>query len=389
MNPIATNKVRISILALLLIIFLQSCTRNPFDPEEPATFNRDEFVFRKIQPATALRALSVAGNSAGVLSVAAMTFGGEIVLLTDEQGQWAEIGRIVASTSSVAPILDIAPDLGGYWFVLVSDDWNGVVLHHTNGIVHTEQTIPRFMDGDWGDVCGQLETTAAGNPSAVLLARTGSVVLCVRGHETWTHHNMLGLTISAEPFSYRIDPVNQHHVLYHDSFEDAPRYRSFNSGAWTPAEDISNGGGGAYAGEPIELSVSEFTNVRVIGFHYSRNVLVMWEHDDTSTQWDAEGLPIAEDTLMDRYLSATTAPDGTPHVMVARFNGATRYELLWLSRLSSWWEVHTVASGLHRMGQFNPIRLAAMAMAGDVPHLVFAELNPGGEQVALWDATPR
>jgi len=373
---------------LVILILLQSCTRRPFDPQGSATLNRDKFSFIRVLPATAIRALSVAGSSTSVLCISAMKLDGEIVLLTDEQGYWAELGRITAFSSSAVPILDIAPGTDGFWFVLVSDDTNGVVLHHTNGTVHTEQTIPQFNDGDWSDVCGQLETTG-GYPSTVLLSHTGSVVLCERTSDMWTLHDMPDLTVSAELLHYKIDPTGRHHVLYRDSFTTESMYRSFSLNTWTRAEPVENGPEQSHAGMPLQLSLSESNSVRVIGFDYSRNVLVMWEDVGLRFRWEAEGLPIAEDTLMDRYLSVVTAPDGTPHVMVARYHGAVRYELLWLSRRSYQWEVHTIASGLYRWSQFNPIRLAAMAIAGDVPHLVFAELGPGGEEAVLWDAVLR
>ena len=383
-----SNRFRTIIVTLLSIIVFQSCTRSPFDPDKPATFNRDRFTFTQLLPAVTLRAISVAGNTAGVLGVAAMDEGGEIIILTNELGQWEELGRIAASTSSSKPVLDIAPDSGSFWFVLVSDDVNGVVLHHTNGTTDTEQSIPWFGDSSWDDECGMIQATDAGEISAVLAVNTRGPVLCIRTGDTWDYCEIPGTTESAQILSYLTDSAGQHHILYQTSLTAYSEYTRFSSGGWMKSIEVRMRSQGSYAGAPLKLSVPENTDLRAIGFDFSRDLLVMWELNGEDI-WDSEALPIGEGVLIRDHLSVATAPVGVPYVVVARFNGMSRYDLRWYSYLASTWEVSTVSRGLHHVGLFNPIQMAVVVVAGNVPHIVFAELDSGGERAVLWDAVQR
>ena len=335
-----------------------------------------------------LRALSVAGNTAGVLGVAAMVEGGEIIILTNELGQWEELGRIEASTSSSKPHLDIAPASSGFWFVLVSDDMNGIVLHCTDGSTNTEQTFSWFLESSWDDECGTIQTTVDGNISALLKGNTRGPVLCVRTGDTWVYSEIPGTTESAQILSYLTDSAGQHNVLYQTSLPAYPAYTRFNSERWMNSTEVRMRSQGSDAGAPLKLSISDNTNLRAIGFDFSQDMLVMWEYGGDD-DWDPQALPIREDVLIRAHLSVTTTPDGVPHLAVARFNGMSRYDLLWYSYLASRWELSTVSRGLHRAGLIDPVQMAEAGMAGAVPHLVFAEFDSGGEQAVLWDAVQR
>ncbi len=321
--------------------------------------------------------------------MAVLTGSGEIVLLTDEQGTWAEAGRIAAATSASWPVCDIAPGIDGFWFVLVSDDTRGVVIHHTDGTTDQELEIPAYREFRWDDEQGCLETSVGGDLSAVLQVHQRGPVLCLHSGEEWIHHEIPSTTWYAEMLSYVRDSFDRHHILYSQISTTSSYYDCLTAGSWTRSVPVENGPEGSHAGAPARLSLSASNAVRVIGFDYSRNVLVMWEDVNEIMGWEAEGLPIAEDILLNRYLAVTTAPDGTPYAVVARFNGASRYDLLWLSRRSASWNVHIVASGLYRWSHFNPILLAVMAAVGTEPRLVFAVLDPAGEKAILWEARPR
>jgi|GEM_PF-4789458 len=379
----------IFILLFSLSIAASGCTRHPYDPAEPASFNRGRFVVRKILPATVVRAVSAAGNTAGVLGVAVMTGSGEVILLTDEEGTWAERGRITATSSASRPVCDIAPGSGSFWNLLVSDDAAGMVLHHTDGMAQEKVVIPTYREYEWDDERGCLETSLTGEISVVLQAYGRGPYLCLLAGEEWVHHEIPNSSWYAEILGYTRDSVDRHHVLFQQTSIACSCYSCFIDGSWTRTETVENGPQLSHAGAPVRLSLSAPGTVRVIGFDLYRNVLVMWEDVDNPMEWDAEGLPIAEDVLLNRYLTVTTAHDGTPYVAVARFNGATRYDLLWLSRRSTSWNVDLLAAGLHRYSTHNPIHLMDMAATGDTPHLIFAELDPVDELMTLWEAVPR
>jgi len=383
-----SNRFNTTLISVFFLFVFLSCTRQPFDPDNPAALNRDGFIFTQLLPAMTIRALSVAGNTAGVLCVAVMDDGGEITIITNESGQWEELGRITASTSSSRPLLDIAPDSGGFWFVLVSDDVNGVVLHRTDGSTDTEQSIPWFGESPWNDEYGTIQTTGAGDISAILPEITRGPVLCVRTGETWTFHEPPGTTVSAQIFSYRTDSAGLHHILYQTSTTAPSEYVRFSAEGWVAPLEVGNGQEGSDAGAPLKLSISNAARLRVIGFDLSRDLLVIWAFSQEEA-WDPEALPISEDVLIRDHLSVTTDPDGVPYLAVARFNGMSRYDLLWYSYRASRWEVAAVAGGLHRLGSINPVRMTEAGMAGAVPHLVFAEFDSDGELARLWDAEVR
>lgn len=373
---------------LITLLVLLSCTRQPFDPNKLATFNRDAFTFSQILSSVTLRALSVASNTAGVLGVATLDEYGAIIILTNELEQWTELGRIAASTSSSSPIIDIASDNGGFWFVLVSDDVNGVVLHHTNGMTDTVQSIPWFGDSKWDDECGIIQTTDSGNISVVLSVNTRGPVLCIRTLDTWVYSELPGTTESAQTLSYLVDSTDKHHILYQTSSTALSEYTCFNSDGWMSSSEVENSSVGSEAGAPLKLSISDNSDLRAIGFDFSRDLLVMWEYDGVG-RWDSEALPIAEETLIRAHLSVTTDPNGTPYLVVARFNGMSQYDLIWYNFIASGWEVLTVSKGLHRLGSASAIRMVEAGMAGAVPHLVFASFDSGGGQAVIWDAVAR
>jgi len=374
---------------VLVLSLLQSCTRSPYNPKVPADFNSSTYSFRQIMSTTTIRALSVASSSSGVLGVAAMVNNGEVVIFTDEEGLWGELGRISSAISDESPILDISHDTGRFWYVLVSDDDYGVQLHHTDGVTDIISEIPPYNETPWGGSFGRLGSDNGGNLSVVLEGQ--QPVLCIMTGETWSHHVLPDTTgTQREVLSYVLDPFGRHHILYRDDRFLISKYQCFTSGEWLRYLNIvwSDDYQKADAGAPLELSISESDNVRALGFHFRRNVLLMWE-EYSIQRWDPEALPVAEDVLMDQYLSVTTTSDGIPHLVVAQYNGASRYDMLWLSRSSSSWHVRPVVSDLCRIGQCNPVRLVDMVSVGIEPRLIFAELSPDGGQIILWEATLR
>jgi len=381
------NKSFIAVLSLLMVC--ESCTRNPYDPKASAEFNLSTYSFWQITSVTAIHALSVAGSSSGVLGVAVMGDDGEISIFTDEDGLWQELGRTSSATSDNSPILDIIHDTGRYWYVLVSDDEYGVRLYCTDGATDNTSEIPPYDETPWEGEFGRLGSDSGGNLSAVLAGQ--QPVLCIKTGESWSHHVLPDTTgTQREVLSYLSDPLGRHHILYRDDRTLISKYQCFTSGEWLRYLNIvwSGDSRGARGGEPLELSISESNNVRALGFHLSRNVLLLWE-EYSIQKWEPEALPVAEDVLMDQYLSVTTTSDGIPHLVVAQYNGSSRYDLLWLSRDSSSWHVQPVVRGLYRIGQCNPVGLVDMVSVGTEPRLIFAELSPDGGQIKIWEATPR